>query len=154
MCAGTLQTAHPRRGAVSVELYLGQGDISQQTVTSQRINVAYNKRLAAVRELEPTQADGTRLRKLYVKVLQQLLVFMSDREVPTTNNVSEQALRLSAVFRKVTNGSRVEWGAELYGGVRTVVAMGGWQGFPALAALRMTLEGGSILVQPATPTAE
>ena len=33
-------------------------------------------------------------------------MFMSNREVPTTNNESEQALRMSAVFRKVTNGFR------------------------------------------------
>ena len=67
------------------------------------------KRLAAVLEREPTQADGIRLRKRYLKVRAQLLVLMSDREVPTTDNVSEQALRVSAVFRKVTNGFRVEW---------------------------------------------
>ena len=53
---------------------------------------------------------------------------MSDREVPTTNNVSEQALRLSVVFRKVTNGFRVEWSAELYGGVRMVVATAAGKG--------------------------
>ena len=82
---------------------------------------------------------------------EQSLVFMSDREVPTTNNVSEQALRLSVVFRKVTNGFGVEWSAELYGGVRTVVATGRRQGFTALTALRTTLEGGSILAPPANP---
>ena len=38
-------------------------------------------------ELEPTQANGIRLRNRYLKVREQLLVFMSDREVPTTNNV-------------------------------------------------------------------
>ena len=112
------------------------------------------KRLAAVLELEPTQADGIRLRKRYLKVREQLLVFMSDREVPTTNNVSEQALRMSAVFRKVTNGFRVEWGAELHGGVRTVVATGRQQGFTALAALRTTLEYNSILAPPPAPYAE
>ena len=78
-------------------------------------------------------------------------MFMSDREVPTTNNVSEQALRLSVVFRKVTNDFGVEWSAELYGGVRTVVATGRRQGFTALTALRTTLEGGSILAPPANP---
>ena len=38
---------------------------------------------------------------------------MRDRELPTTNNVSEQALRLSSIFRKVTNSFRVGWGTEL-----------------------------------------
>lgn len=122
--------------------------------TMQRHRRELLKRLAAVLELEPTQADGIRLRKRYLKVQEQLLVFMSDREVPTTNNVSEQALRMSAVFRKVTNGFRVEWGAELYGGVRTVVATGRRQGFTALAALRTTLEGASILAPLPAPTAD
>ena len=62
------------------------------------------QRLAAVLELEPTQADGVRLRKRYRKVREQLLVFMSNREVLTTKNLSAQALRLSTIFRKVTNG--------------------------------------------------
>ena len=87
-------------------------------------------------------------------MLAQLLVVMSDREVPTTNNGSEQALRMSSVFRKVTNGFRVEWGAELYGGVRTAVAMGRRQGLMSLAALRTTLEEGSILSPPPAPSAE
>ena len=48
------------------------------------------KRLAVVLELEPTQADGIQPRKRYRKARERLLVFMS------------------AVFRKVTNGFRVE----------------------------------------------
>ena len=81
-------------------------------------------------------------------------MFMSDRDVPTTNNVAEHASRVSAVFRKVTNGFRAEWGAEVYGGVRTVVATGRQQGFTALAALRTTLEGDSILAPPPAASAQ
>ena len=112
------------------------------------------KRLAAVLELGSTQVDGIRLHKRCLKVREQLLVLMSDREVPTTNNASEQALRMSAVFRKVTNAFRVEWGAALYGGARTVVAAGRQQGFTALAALRTTPEGDSILAPLPAPCAE
>ena len=135
-------------------VHLGRKREQVKDSTMQRHRRELLKRLAAVLELEPTQADGIRLRKRYLKVREQLLVFMSDREVPTTNNVSEQALRMSAVFRKVTNGFRVEWGAELYGGVRTVVATGRQQGFTALAALRTTLDGDSILVPLPAPCAE
>ena len=103
-------------------VHLGRKREQVKDSTMQRHRRELLKRLAAVLEPEPTQADGIRLRKRYLKVREQLLVFMSDREVPTTNNVSEQALCMSAVFRKVTNGFRVEWGAELHGGVRTVVA--------------------------------
>ena len=40
-----------------------------------------------------------------------MLEFVGDREAPTTNNVSELALRLSAVLRKVTSWVQVERGA-------------------------------------------
>ena len=135
-------------------VHLGRKRERVKDSTMQRHRRELLKRLATVLELEPTQADGIRLHKRYTKVQAQLLVFMSDREVPTTNNVSEQALRMSAVFRKVTNGFRVEWGAELYGGVRTVVATGRRQGFTALAAIRTTLEEGSIFAPPPAPSAE
>ena len=65
-----------------------------------------------------------------------------------------RALRVSRVFLKVTNGFRVEWGAELYGGVRTVVATGCRQELTGLAALRATLEEGRILASPPAPSAE
>ena len=57
-----------------------------------------------------------------------LFVFMSNRAVPYTNNVSERHLRPSgifrpsAIFRKVTNGCRCEWGAETYAAFRSVVS--------------------------------
>ncbi|MGF1535449.1 MAG: transposase [Elainellaceae cyanobacterium] len=34
------------------------------------------------------------------------MYFLEDETVPSTNNSSEQALRWSEVFRKVTNGFR------------------------------------------------
>ena len=105
------------------------------------------KGLVAVLELEPTQADRIWLCKRYWKMREQLLVCMSDREVPTANNVSEQVLRQSKIFCKLTNGFRVEWRAGLYGGVQTVVGTGRHQGLTAL-------EGGSTLVPRATLAAE
>lgn len=83
-----------------------------------------------------------------------MLVFRIDRDVPTTNNVSEQALRLRTIFRKLTNDFQVEWGTELYGGMRTVVGTGRRQRFTVLAALLTTLEGGSTMVPPATQATE
>src|SRR6185312_13234299 len=51
-----------------------------------------------------------------------LLVFITNRDVPYTNNVSERNLRPSVIFRKVTNGFRCEWGAETYAAFRSVVS--------------------------------
>ena len=41
----------------------------------------------------------------------KFFVFLTDRRVPATNNISEREIRPSVVFRKVTNGFRSEWGA-------------------------------------------
>ena len=49
-------------------------------------------------------------------------MFVTDRRVPATNNVSERHLRPSVIFRKVTNGFRCEWGAETYAAFRSVVS--------------------------------
>jgi hypothetical protein len=54
--------------------------------------------------------------------LAHLFVFMTNRAVPYTNNVSERHLRPGAIFRKVTNGFRCEWGAEIYAAFRAVVS--------------------------------
>ena len=40
------------------------------------------KRLKAILQLEPQQADGQRLRQRYAKCKEGLLVFVTDREVP------------------------------------------------------------------------
>jgi len=50
-----------------------------------------------------------------------LFVFVTHRNVPYTNNVSERHRRPSVIFRKVTNGFRCEWGAETYAAFRSAV---------------------------------
>jgi transposase len=68
---------------------------------------------------------GEPRRKLHKRMLANranLFVFMSNRAVPCTNNVSERHLRPSVIFRKVTNGFRCEWGAETYAAFRSVVS--------------------------------
>jgi len=40
----------------------------------------------------------------------KFFVFLADRDVPPTNNISEREIRPSVVFRKVTNGFRSDWG--------------------------------------------
>ena len=51
-----------------------------------------------------------------------LFVFMTRRDVPYTNNVSERHLRPGVIFRKVTNGFRRGWGAETYAAFRSVIS--------------------------------
>jgi len=61
------------------------------------------------------------------------------RDVPATNNVSERHLRPSVIFRKVTNGFRSAWGAEVYADICSIVATGRLNGRTALEAIRAAL---------------
>jgi len=70
----------------------------------------------------PIGEPGRKLRKRIAANRAHLFVFITDRDVPYTNNVSERNLRPSVIFRKVTNGFRCEWGAETYAAFRSVVS--------------------------------
>ena len=78
----------------------------------------------------------------------KLFVFVTRRDVPATNNVSERHLRPSVIFRKVTNGFRSVWGAEVYADICSIVATGRLNGRTALEAIRSALAA-----QPALATA-
>lgn len=95
--------------------------------------------LEKVLALEPVQKDGIRLKKRYVKHREHLFLFLDEASVPATNNASEQALRMSVVFRKVTNGFRSDWGRDLFASVRTVVNTGRRQGMTAFEAIQKAL---------------
>ena len=116
-----------------------------QDSTLQRHRRDRERRLAALLEWEPQQADGKRLRARYRKIRDSLLVFVTDREVPYTNNASERVLRPSAIFRKVTNGFQSEWGAELLAAVRSVVGTGPLNDLSTLEAIRTAIEQRSVL---------
>jgi transposase len=105
----------------------------------------YQYRCRIYRELDqalarcPTQADGIRLQKRYRDLREHLFLFLEDRTVPSTNNASEQALRMSVIFRKVTNGFRSEWGKDLFADIRSVVNTGKRQGLSAFESISAAL---------------
>ena len=66
-------------------------------------------------------------------------MFITDRDVPATNNACERALRPSVIFRKVTNGFRSEWGAQTYAAFRSVVSTAKVNGRPVLGDFRSVL---------------
>ncbi len=72
---------------------------------------------------------------------QYLFVFMTNRELPPTNNGSEQAIRPCVIFRKVVYCFRSAWGAKLYADIRSVIETARRRGIDALAAIRLTLAG-------------
>jgi transposase len=67
------------------------------------------------------------------------LLFLDDAAIPPTNNASEQAIRMSTVLRKVTNGFRAEWGRDLFAAIRSVVNTGKRQGLSASQAIQKAL---------------
>ena len=103
------------------------------------------RELDAVMALAPTNRDGRRLRKRYGKVRAHLFTFLDHPEVGADNNSSERELRPTATYRKVTGGFRSDWGADLFAALRSVVGTAARRGIDAYQAIRMTLQGKSVL---------
>jgi transposase len=106
---------------------------------------AIKRDLKAALLINPVQADGRRLLKRYLKVRDSLLVFLEFPDVPATNNASERAIRWSVIFRRVTNGMRSSWGAELFAAVRSVVNSGALHGWSAFESIQRALKPGVFL---------
>jgi transposase len=97
---------------------------------------------------QPTNAHGRRLQKRYAKIQDHLFLFLEDDTIPPTNNSSEQAIRMSTVFRKVTNGFRSDWGRDLFAAVRSVVNTGKRHGLAAFQAIQKALSPMGSLFEP------
>jgi transposase len=98
--------------------------------------------------LQPTNSHGRRLQKRYAKIQDHLFLFLEDGSIPPTNNSSEQAIRMSTVFRKVTNGFRSAWGRDLFAAVRSVVNTGKRQGLSAFQSIQRALSPVGSLFNP------
>jgi len=97
-----------------------------------------NQRLDRLLAQYPTNEDSQRLWRRFRKHRAALLLFLARSDVPPTNNASEQALRNSVIYRKVTGGFRTDWGAELYANVISILETARRQGqniFDTLAAI-------------------
>ena len=103
-----------------------------------------DNRLDLIMALTPTTDAGAALHKMFKKIRAHLFVFVTNREISPTNNESERAVRPCTVYRKVTNGFRAEWAAELYADVRTAVETGRRRSVRAIDAIRLTLAGAPI----------
>jgi transposase len=100
-----------------------------------------DKRLDAIMARTPVSKAGFKLHRMIKKIRRHLFVFVTQRDVPPTNNGSERALRPAVTFRKVTNGFRTEWGAKLYANIRSVLETARRRSIGALEAIRRTLAG-------------
>jgi transposase len=90
--------------------------------TPRQCRADLDRRLDRVLALPRRGKAAEKLRRRVARDRDHLFVFVTDRDVPATNNVSERALRPSVIFRKVTNGFRSEWGAHTYAAFRSVVS--------------------------------
>jgi transposase len=69
----------------------------------------------------PSSPDSQNLRRRFLRHRDHLFTFLVVPDVPSTNNASEQALRNSVIYRKVTGGFRSDWGASAYANVVSVM---------------------------------
>lgn len=100
-----------------------------------------DSRLDELMQRTPICAAGIKLQRMIKRTRRHLFVFVTNRDIPATNNGSERALRPCAVFRKITNGFRTEWGARLYADIRSVIETARRRAIGALQAIRLTLDG-------------
>lgn len=89
--------------------------------------------------LTPVHPAGAKWRSTIEKLRPNLLVFMANRHVPPTNNESERSLRPCAIYRKITNGFRSQWGAIQYADIRSVIETGRRQSIGAFQAIQNAL---------------
>jgi hypothetical protein len=89
-----------------------------------------------------------KLVRIIKKYRQNLFAFVTNRDVPPTNNGSERALRPCVIFRKITNCFRSHWGARLYADVRSVFETARRRGIALLHSIRLTLDGHPLPVGP------
>jgi len=125
-------------------LLIGKRRDTLQDSTLRQYDYDLDRRLNRIMTAVPQGRDGEKLRRRVGRDRAHLTVFMTDREVPATNNISERHLRPSVIFRKVTNGFRAEWGAHTYAAFRSVVSTAKLNGQTALDAIRAALGGGSV----------
>jgi transposase len=127
---------------------IGRRREALQDTTLRQYRADLDRRLDRVLALPRRGETAEKLRRRIARDREHLFVFVTDRGVPATNNVSERALRPSVIFRKVTNGFRSEWGADTYAAFRSVVSTAKANGRSTLGDLHRTLAvalpGGSV----------
>lgn len=121
----------------AIALHQRRSTLSNTTWYSYRLRVG--TQLRSILMLQPTNQEGRNLLRRYLKVQAALFTFLKYPNVPPTNNESEQRIRWSVIFRKVTNCSRSFWAAELFMAYRSVINTGAKHGWSAFESLERAL---------------
>jgi transposase len=120
-CGDTAFSA-PFRWLLPRTIAIGRRRETLKDATLKQYLYDLDRRLDRIMAAVPVGEPGRKLHKRMLANRAHLFVFMSNRAVPCTNNVSERHLRPSVIFRKVTNGFRCESSAETYAAFRSVVS--------------------------------
>ena len=137
-CGDTAFSAALRRLLLRA-IAIGRRRETLKDTTLAQYRADLDRRLTRTMALAPVGEPGSRLRERIAANRAHPFAFVTRRDVPPTNNVSERALRPSVVFRKVTNGFRSDWGAETYAAFRSVVSTAKADGTSVLNALQTAL---------------
>lgn len=105
---------------------------------------AIERTFATLLEQVPKSKESQRLHRRYRKHQAGLFIFLHREDVLATNNASEQALRNSVIYRKVTGGFRTQAGANLYANLISVLETARRQQRPLFATLTAILAGQSV----------
>ena len=130
---------------------IGRRRDALKDITLKQYLADLDRRLNRIMAAVPSGEPGRKLRKRIAANRAHLFVFVTNRDVPYTNNVSERHLRPSVIFRKVTNGFRCEWGAETYAAFRSLVGTAKANRASVLDVLRFVLDTKIPKQIPATP---
>jgi transposase len=103
-----------------------------------------DRRLDELAVMDTATPAGAELQRQAKRWRSQFFTFLTDRDVDPTNNAAERALRPSVIFRKVTNGFRSMWGADVHAHIRSVIGTGRLNGLTAHQAIARALAGQNI----------
>lgn len=116
-----------------------RADLADTTLRTYEADL--ERRPDLIMTLDPTHPAGTKLKRMIRKARAHLFVFFQNRDLEATNNRSERALRPCAVYRKITNGFRQEWGAHPCADIRSVIETARRRSVRAIDAIHLTLKG-------------
>lgn len=118
---------------------IGRRRETLKDTTLQHYHACAERRLDALVTLPAAHHAGRDLQAAVKAWRTKFFVFLQDREVPSTNNVSEREIRPSVIFRKVTGGFRSDWGARIHAGYRSITGTARLHGKTALEAIDQLL---------------
>ena len=139
--AGEPQFAPALRRLLCWAIAVGRRRPTLKDTTLAQYRATADRRLDRLLATPASTAAGAELQRQTKRWRGQFFTFMTDRDVPPTNNGAERALRPSVIFRKVTNGFRSIWGADVHALARSVIGTGRLNGITAHQAIAHALAG-------------